>query len=75
MRSDAHAISQFDAAFEHAAHVDEHIAAASQFAAQIEPGRIRQGHALLQQAARLLALPVAFQLRLLDPAVDPQRLP
>jgi hypothetical protein len=61
-RSDAHAVAEFDTAFDDAIDVDFHIAAAFELAAQIETRRIGQAHALLAQRARLALLEMAFEL-------------
>src|SRR3546814_13499321 len=75
MRPDTHTVGQLDTAFEHATHVYEYVATAMQLAAQVKAGRVSQGHALLKQATRLFALPVALSLRLLATAIDAQRFP
>src|SRR5690606_38376247 len=64
MRPDADAVRQRDLALEHAAYVDEDVAAAAQAAAQVEARGVGQGNALLEQATRLLALPDALELGL-----------
>src|SRR5690606_3832749 len=75
MRPDAHAVGQFHAPFEYAAHVNEDIAAADEFAAQVEPRGVGQRHAGLELTARLFLLPGPFELGLLHPAVDAQGFP
>ncbi|MNQ79185.1 hypothetical protein D3C85_941190 [compost metagenome] len=75
MRPDAHAIGQGHLAFEHAAHVDEHIAAAAERTAHVKARGIGQRHAGFELAAGLLTLPAALELGLLDAAVHAQRFP
>ncbi|MNN18701.1 hypothetical protein D3C81_1319180 [compost metagenome] len=75
MRADVHAIVQMHAAFEHAAHVDGHIASARELAAHIDARGVRQRHAGLEQALCEVALVNALHLGQLDLAVDAQRLP
>ena len=75
VRADAHAVAQRDLPFEHAAHVDEDVAAADERAAQVEARGIGQRNAGFEQAARLLALPAPLELGLLHAAVHAQRFP
>jgi len=67
---DADVIGQFDAAFEHAIHVDADIAAAMQFAANVDACRIGQGDAGGEQRIGEIALLDAFQRGELRLAID-----
>ncbi len=75
VRADAHAVSQLDAAFEHATHIDRDIAAANEFAAHIDAGRIHQGHAAFQQCVGNIQLVTALELGQLHLAVHARHFP
>src|SRR5512146_2648484 len=60
-RAQLHSITQDDAAFEDAVHVDEHVAAAFEIAAHVDARRIGERHAVLEELAGLVHLVLAFE--------------
>ena len=70
MRADHDAVAERDAAFEDAADVDLHVAAAHQLAALVEPRRVRQAHAGVHQRLGAPALQAPLELGELRRAVD-----
>ena len=73
MGTHAHAVTQFDTAFEDAADVDLHIASADQFAAHVDAGRVAQRDAVGQQPFGVLALMDALQFSQLCLVIHAQR--
>ncbi len=70
----AGAVGQMHFAFEHAAHVDEHIAATVQRAAHVDAARVGQGDARVEQAARSAQLHHALQMRELAAVVHAEHI-
>ena len=75
VRADRHVVRERHAPFEHAVHVDRHIAAAFQRAAHVDARRVQQRHARDEQRVRHVALmnPLEFGELLL--AVHAERFP
>ncbi len=72
--ADAHALAQEHRAFEHAVDVDLDVGLASQRAAQVEPRRVGEPHALCHERLRLPQLPGTLERRQLRGAVDARHL-
>ncbi|OIQ72175.1 hypothetical protein GALL_462010 [mine drainage metagenome] len=68
--ADAHAVPQMHVALEHAAHVDEHVAAAMQMAAHVQPGRVGERHPEVEQAVGGAVLQHPLQVGELTAVVD-----
>src|SRR5206468_3639173 len=61
VRADAHAVAEPHSAFEHAVHVDGHVASAFKRAAHIDASGIGKAYAVIQQTGRFAALERALE--------------
>src|SRR5260221_881067 len=75
IRTDRRAVTELYFAFEHAIHVDRHVASADKLAAHVAARRIGERHPLLHERRGKFALVDALQLRELAAAVRAERLP